>query len=401
METTFIPYSKAQSIIKKYTGNFSIETKNLEEAIGSYLAEDLIADRDFPPFNRVTMDGIAILFDSFKNGQKSFTIAGVAAAGSAQQYLKNAEHCIEVMTGAILPKGVDTVIRYEDITIENQQATINVSTVKDQQNVHFKGMDMAQGATIVSKGKKVSSAEITIAATIGKAQLKVRKLPKTIIFSTGNELVPVSETPQPHQIRRSNSYGIQASLKEWGINADLQHLPDDKEKMFTEISSLLDTYDLFIFSGGVSKGKYDYLPEVLEKLHVKKHFHKVQQRPGKPFWFGTTEHKKTIFALPGNPVSSFVCTYVYVKKWLELSLTIPQEKIYVSLKTDITFKPDLVYFLQAKLESDVDGKLIAEPVKGNGSGDFINLVHADGFLMLPQGKNIFKKGEVFEFIRYR
>jgi len=192
METTFIPYSKAQSIIKKYTGNFSIETKNLEEAIGSYLAEDLIADRDFPPFNRVTMDGIAILFDSFKNGQKSFTIAGVAAAGSAQQNLKNAEHCIEVMTGAILPKGVDTVIRYEDITIENQQATINVSTVKDQQNVHFKGMDMAQGATIVSKGKKISSAEITIAATIGKAQLKVRKLPKTIIFSTGNELVPVS-----------------------------------------------------------------------------------------------------------------------------------------------------------------------------------------------------------------
>ncbi len=401
MENTFIPYEKALSILEEHKGNFPIESRDLEECIGAYLAEDLIADRDFPPFDRVTMDGIAIVYDTFKNGKRVFPIESVAAAGTPQLTLNDTQNCIEVMTGAIMPNGVDTVIRYEDLELTEGSATINLDALRHKQNVHFKGIDIAQGTVIVSKGKQLSSAEINIAAAVGKAKLEVRQMPKVVIFSTGDELVPVHETPELHQIRRSNIYGIQATLKEWGVLAKLEHLADDKEEMLGTISELLKEYDLFIFTGGVSKGKFDYLPDVLEELKVTKHFHKIQQRPGKPFWFGSNTEGKKIFALPGNPVSSFVCVYMYLHFWLQKSLGIKQEVLHVKLKNDVEFKPDLVYFLEATIESTPDGTLVAEAIKGNGSGDFANLVKTDGFLILPQNKSQFFANEVYPFVSYR
>ena len=401
MENTFIPYHKALSILSAHKGDFVIEARDLEDCIGSYLAEDLIADRDFPPFDRVTMDGIAISYAAFETGQRVFTIEAIAAAGSPQKTLKDSSNCIEVMTGAIMPLGVDTVIRYEDLNVTDKQASINIDAINHKQNVHFKGLDIPKGAIIVRKGKRLSSAEINIAAAIGKARLNVRRLPSVVIFSTGDELVQVDQVPQLHQIRRSNIYGIQATLKEWGLQAQLKHLADDKAEMLQVISKALEEFDLFIFTGGVSKGKFDYLPDVLEELNIKKHFHKIQQRPGKPFWFGTNSNGKKIFALPGNPVSSFVCTYIYLRYWLQHSLGLEQRPLYVALKNDVEFKPDLIYFLEATLESLPDGSLVANAIKGNGSGDFANLVKTDGFLILPQNKSQFFANEVYPFVSYR
>jgi len=401
MENIFIPYEKALSILEEHKSDFPIRSKKLENCIGSYLAEDLIADRDFPPFDRVTMDGIAILYSTFENGQRDFTIEATAAAGTPQLTLKDSANCIEVMTGAIMPIGVDTVIRYEDLELTETSATINLDVLKHKQNIHFKGIDIAKGTVIVSQGKKLSSAEINIAAAVGKANLQVRQLPKAVIFSTGDELVPVNQTPELHQIRRSNIYGIHATLKEWEIDADLHHLADDKAEMTNVISKALNDYDLFIFTGGVSKGKFDYLPEVLEELKVTKHFHKIQQRPGKPFWFGSNSNGKKIFALPGNPVSSFVCVYMYLRFWIQKSLRIEPETLYVKLKNDVEFKPNLVYFLEATVEIQTDGSLVAEAIKGNGSGDFANLVKTDGFLILPQNKSQFFANEVYPFVSYR
>jgi molybdopterin molybdotransferase len=273
--------------------------------------------------------------------------------------------------------------------------------VTPRQNIHFKGIDLGRGSVIVERGKQLSSAEINIAAAVGKPSLKVRKLPKAVIISTGDELVDVHQAPELHQIRRSNIYGIQSTLKTWGLTADLQHLPDDREQMERIISGLLQEYDLFIFTGGVSKGKFDYLPEVLETLQVERHFHKIQQRPGKPFWFGSSREGKKVFALPGNPVSSFVCVYVYLRYWLDKSLGIDRQPLHVVLKKDVRFAPDLVYFLEARLESRHDGTLLADPVSGNGSGDFANLVNTDGFLVLPQNKSVFRQGEVYLFVPYR
>lgn len=401
MDNTFITYEKALDIIASHATSFPEESRKIDECIGAYLAEDLIADRDFPPFDRVTMDGIAIAYEAFANSQRTFPIEAVAPAGDPQKTLENSLNCIEVMTGAIMPAGTDTVIRYEDLEIADGNATILPDAIQHKQNVHFKGMDIAENSVIVPVGKQMSSAEINIAAAVGKANLRVRKMPNAVIISTGDELVDVDEMPEIHQIRRSNIYGIQSTLKEWGLRADLQHLPDDKGTMEVIIARLMREYDLFIFTGGVSKGKFDYLPEVLESLKIEKHFHKIQQRPGKPFWFGSDKDGKKIFALPGNPVSSFVCVYMYLDFWLKESLGIKAAPLFVKLKSDVHFKPDLIYFLEASLESSPDGTLLADPIKGNGSGDFANLVRTDGFLVLPQNKSEFKKGEVYPFVSYR
>ncbi|MCJ7466757.1 MAG: molybdopterin molybdotransferase MoeA [Maribacter sp.] len=401
MNTTFITYEAALAILEAHKSVFANEVRPLEDCTGAWLAEDLIADRDFPPFDRVTMDGIAIVFAEYEAGRRTFPIESLAPAGTSQLSLQDSGHCIEVMTGAIMPEKTDTVIRYEDLVITDNSATITVDSLRFRQNVHFKGIDILKGNRIVRQGGAISSAEINIAAAVGKSTLLVKKMPKVVIISTGDELINVDAIPKLHQIRRSNIYGIKNTLKEWGLKADLAHLPDDPAEMKRIIPQLLDSYEVLIFTGGVSKGKFDFLPEVLEWAGVMKLFHKIQQRPGKPFWFGTNGSHKKIFALPGNPVSSFVCLYVYFQFWLKKSLGVEEQPMYVILDKDVSFQPDLIYFLEANLESRADGSLYANPIEGNGSGDFANLVKTDGFLVLPQYKSKFKKGEVYRFVPYR
>ena len=171
--------------------------------------------------------------------------------------------------------------------------------------------------------------------------------------------------------------------------------------MVKEISGILDRYQLVIITGGVSRGKFDYLPEVLDELGVTKHFHKVKQRPGKPFWFGTAANGSTVFALPGNPVSSFVCANAYIHPWLKVSQGLPYRLPSVRLKEDIHFQPDLTYFLECSTSVSDQAVIEAETFKGNGSGDFANMTQADGFVVLPQGKTEFKAGEVYPYIAYR
>lgn len=401
MDTTLVTYEEALSILAAHAGPFPVEPRDLGDCIGRYLAEDLVADRDFPPFDRVTMDGIALRYDVFEAGARQFEIAGIAPAGSPPQSLQDPHMCIEVMTGAILPENTDTVVRYEDLEMTGNSFRVMVDAIQRRQNIHFRGVDLPKGAVIVPQGRQLSSAEINIAAAVGKAALRVRKLPRAVIISTGDELVEIDQTPELHQIRRSNIYGIQSTLKTWGMGSDLLHLPDDRDTLAREIAGLLQSYDLLIFTGGVSKGKFDYLPEVLDSLEVRKHFHKIRQRPGKPFWFGTTQRGNVIFALPGNPVSSFVCVYVYLRFWLNKCLGVDPPPLYVRLGKDVRFEPDLVYFLEARLVSTPGGILEADPVIGNGSGDFANLVQTDGFLILPQNKSVFRQGETYLFVPYR
>ena len=301
----------------------------------------------------------------------------------------------------MLPLNADTVIRYEDLEIKNGRASILIDEIKHQQNIHRQGTDRAAGTLIVPKGCKISAAEIGVAATVGKADLLVSKMPRVAIISTGDELVEVSEKPLAHQIRKSNVHNLAAMAGQWGIAADLFHLLDEKEAIRTILSKVLKEYDALLMSGGVSMGKLDFLPEVLEELGVQKLFHKVSQRPGKPFWFGRTEGA-FVFAFPGNPVSSFMCLNRYFRPWLKASLGLPAFAArYAVLGKDFFFRPDLTYFLQVKLESGKDGKWIAMPLEGKGSGDLANLVETDAFMELPKGRKEFKKGEVFPVFVYR
>lgn len=397
---TLINVDDALRIVLGNTESFGLEDIDFKESRGRVLRENISSDREMPPFNRVSMDGIAIKTAIFELGRRAFKIENIQAAGSKQLVLKSDEHCIEAMTGAMLPLGTDAIIPYELISIEEGVAHVNLDEIQYFQNIHKKGLDRKQNDLLIPENRKISSAEIGVFATVGKSRVLVAALPKVAIISTGDELVEVDQIPTAYQIRKSNVHTLYSLLKGYEIKADLFHISDSKQALRKKIDSLLEKYDVLMFSGAVSKGKFDFLPEILNELGVVKHFHKVRQRPGKPFWFGKKD-QTTIFAYPGNPVSTFVSCLKYFVPWLEKSLKLDfNNPGFAILGEDFSFKPELTYFLQVKIINK-EGKLIAFPDAGNGSGDLANLTKNDGFLELPYNRNEFKKGDVFPLIQYR
>ena len=396
-----ITVSAVDEFINNSLLSLPAEKVSFADSLGRVLKEEIVADRDFPPFDRVMMDGIAIRFSSWMDGKRDFPLVGLQAAGDPIQTLNSCEAALEVMTGAILPLGADAVIKYEDIAIKDGIASLNSELiVKENQHVHAQGIDRLVGEVLIKEDVIISPAELAILATVGKNEVLVAMQPKVAVIATGDELVDVNEVPKLHQIRKSNVYELKAGLQEHRITADTYHFEDDKSKLFSGLGRILKDYQVVILSGGVSMGKLDYVPEILIELGVEKLFHKVSQRPGKPFWFGRHE-KGCVFALPGNPVSTFVGLKRYIIPYLYRSVGVEPEAVKAVLTEDFTFVPDLTYFLQVTLSFSAEGQLLAAPAPGHGSGDLANLVDSDGFLELPQGENLYKKNEVFTCYPFR
>jgi len=391
-----ITVEEAEELIFSNAGDYGAEIILFEESLGRVLAETIRADRDLPPFNRVSMDGIAIKYADFEQGITTFIIKATQAAGDTPVNVEQAGECIEIMTGAALPESVDTVIRYEDLEISDGKATLKVSEIKKGQNIHIRGADRRQGDVVLTPGSVVSPAVISMVASVGETELRVRRKPRVVIVSSGDELVEVAVKPRPYQIRRSNSYMVKAILEHAGIDAGMVHIPDEPEAIKSTLQQCLVNFDVLLLSGGISMGKFDYIPQVLKELRVEQIFHKVLQRPGKPFWFGKHVAGPVVFAFPGNPVATFMCTQRYFVPWLNKTLGAETKPpTYAVLNADITFQPPLQYFLQVKLTFAGNGRLLATPVEGNGSGDFANLADTDAFMELPLNKTEFKKDDVY------
>jgi molybdopterin molybdotransferase len=401
-----ISSAEALEIVLTHRLHLPKMTVSLVEAVGHVLREHLRADRDFPPFHRVTMDGVAILYKAWEQGQRTFLVEERQLAGQPQKQLLEPTGCLEVVTGAVLPLGTDTVVRYEDVELfeegSNRFARVLEGPREAGQNIHWQGSDEWEGDVLVRAGTRLSPAEIAVAASVGRDLLLVSRPPALAVVSTGDELVEVGQTPQPHQIRMSNGYMLQAALRQAGARAERFHLPDDQAGLAQGLERLLGQFEAVILSGGVSMGKADFVPEALAELEVQKLFHGVAQRPGKPFWFGQSPAGKVVFALPGNPVSTFACYYKYVRPWLQASLTQELEAQVVGvLAQDVSFAPDLTYFLSVRTEQAPDGRLLAHPVRSGGSGDFASLLQAGGFLELPRHQRDFRAGEAFPLLRFR
>jgi molybdopterin molybdotransferase len=376
------------------------EKVTIQQAAGRVLGEVIQADRDFPPFNRVAMDGIAIAFESWKSGQREFVIDGVQAAGQPQRTLSNKQHALEVMTGAMLPVGTDTVVRYEDISVNAGKVSIQATEIQQGQHIHKQGTDARKDGILLEPGVVISPAEIALMASVGKGMIDVYSFPLAAIISSGNELVSIDQTPAAFEIRRSNTHALEAAMKLVGWAGQQYHLRDDKEAIISSLQHLVSKHDVIIISGGVSKGKFDFMPEALEKVGVKKLFHQVNQRPGKPFWFGKSDQGKIVFALPGNPVSTYMCFYRFILPWLWQSLRVEKQTQHAVLANDFKFQPAITHFLQVSVKNE-QGKLMAYPDAGGGSGDFANLKKIDGFLELPFDRNEFKKYEVYPYYAFR
>lgn len=380
-------------ILQNLMQNFNEEV-NILESSGRVLAESVFAERDYPPFNRVTMDGIGINFDSYENGQRTFKIAGVHPAGAKPPVLTCIDDCFEVMTGSVCPAGVDCVIPVELISVDDGLATIvdESSNISRDWNIHQQGSDCKAGEELLTSGLLLDSTSVAVAASEGKEKVKVLKLPKIAVVSSGDELVGLAENPEPWQIRRSNSYAIASELEKLKLgDVEIFHIVDDKDDIAKTVGAILDDFDSVILSGAVSKGKFDFIPGVLEELEVEKLFHHVSQRPGKPFWFGKTKEGKPVFALPGNPVSAVTGFRRYIVPCILKSLGIKALNRKVKLTEEFTFKKDFTYFLPVKVSFNAS-TFEAVPAPVNGSGDFSALALTDGFVELPAEFEVFPVG---------
>ncbi|GAA4016759.1 molybdopterin molybdotransferase MoeA [Hymenobacter fastidiosus] len=383
------------------------ETIALTAATGRVVQAPLYADRDFPPFDRVAMDGIALAYGAVVAGQTDFPIEATQLAGAPPQPLHNPRAAVEIMTGAMLPPGADTVVRYEDIIFHEEAgqriARVQVPPPAAGHNVHRQAADRQQGDLLLPIGTRLGPAEIAVAATVGAAVVVVARALRVAVVSTGDELVELDQAPLPYQIRRSNAYMVQAALQETGAVGEIFHFNDDQDALRQGLPPLLADFDALVLSGGVSKGQADFLPGVLRELGVEQLFHEVQQRPGKPFWFGQQAGGAVVFALPGNPVSTFVNFYQYVRPWLrqcqQPQATPPQPMAL--LAATFTFKPRMTHFLPVRLEASPYGHLLAHPQPAGGSGDLASLLQCDGFLRLPAQQEYFPAGDAFPLVRFR
>jgi molybdopterin molybdotransferase len=395
--------SQADELIAQHLTCLPIESLPLAQCAGAVLRENIYAERDQPPFDRVTMDGIALDSQGVQSGARRLRIQGMQAAGDPPLTLTGRSYCIEVMTGTALPSGCDAVVPVEQITVGDGEAELAPAlSVEPEQNVHHRGSDKRQGSLLLAAGTRLGPPEIAIAAGAGMARIRVSTQPMLAVISTGNELIEPGEPILPHQVRRSNAYAIAAALRLHGFQrvAD-DHIADDAAALRHRLKFHLETHDLLVLSGGVSMGKLDLVPQVLEELGVRCVFHNVAQRPGKPLWFGVAASGAAVLGLPGNPVSTAVCVSRYVLPALAASQgQSPSRPERMALGAPVTVNPPLTLFLPIRIQIDDWGRSWAMPAPTNGSGDFTALAGTDGFVELPPGPNTYPKGFVTRMHRW-
>ena len=381
---------------------FAPETVDLGVATGRVLRQKIVAERDQPPFDRVMMDGIAVMYADVASGQREFPIQATQAAGDARLALERGK-AIEIMTGASLPDGADCIIPVERIEIANDAARIETDyEASERQFIHPRGSDHAKGAELLTPGNRVSALDVAVIASCGLNRVEVSRLPDIRVISTGNELVPAGQPIEDHQVRLSNGPAVIALLEQNGYTGSVHdHLADDPVLLEARIAGHLESSDVLILSGGVSMGKADYIPDVLKSLGVSVVFHRISQRPGKPMWFGVSAAGKVVFALPGNPVSTLVCCRKYVIPALaRASGQAPAPPEFAALTQDVSFEPALTCFLPVRLLSNVAGGLLAMPVHTNTSGDFASLSGTDGYVELPLEESLFAAGTAARLHRW-
>ncbi|MET0280668.1 MAG: molybdopterin molybdotransferase MoeA [Steroidobacteraceae bacterium] len=395
--------AEAEEQIVQHLPCLPIESLPIGQCAGAVLREPVYAERDHPPFDRVMMDGIAIQCSAAAT-RRTFLIQGTQAAGDPPMRLASPAHCIEIMTGAMLPAGCDAVVPVEKLHVADGSAVLEAALlVKHGQNVHSRGSDCIQGASLLQAGTRLEAPDVATAAGAGMARLRVSQQPAFIVISTGNELVEPGDPIETWQIRRSNAYGVVAALRRRGFHRVTDdHLPDEATALAERLKEHLQNYEVLILSGGVSMGKFDLVPAALAACGVKQVFHKVAQRPGKPFWFGVGPRGNAVFALPGNPVSTLVCLARYVMPAIDRTMGVrdAQGGERIALGAAVTLEAPLTGFLPVATETDEWGRRWANVASHNGSGDFAALAGTQGFVELPPGPNIYPKGFITRLYRW-
>ena len=396
-----IPISQAIEIVLQETARLGTESVRLSDSLNRFLAEDVVADTDLPPFDRAQMDGYAVRAADVMNVPASLRIVGESAAGAGWHHEMKAGEAVRIMTGAPVPAGADAVQQVE-LTRETDSQVEILQPVEQGKSIVPRASEIKSGETVLRAGEQINTAMIATLASFGYAQVKVGNRPRVSVMATGSELVDVNERPARDQIRDSNNYTIEAYAAR--SNAIVERLPlagDDTQELKAQIAQAVETSDVLITSGGVSMGVYDFTKTALRELGAEIFFERVALRPGKPTVFARLGNT-LIFGLPGNPVSVSVTFSLFARAALRAmqgasDMTLTHEDAV--LARDLKGSIDRESYLPAVLRTDERGTLLAEPLKWGGSSDFVAFARATALINLAAGTKLMSQGSTVRIAR--
>ncbi len=393
-----IEFEEALKIIESEAILFGDELISLDDADGRVLAEDIYADRNYPPFNRAAMDGFALSFSDWKKGIRKYRVVETIYAGRETSLALQTGECFKIMTGARVPESANLIIRGEDSIPEGEEVTLSGESLKEFRNISREGEDAKAGKLLIKSPQVCTPQVISLLATVGKATVAVKKLPTVSIITTGNEVVLPHEEISSVTIRNSNRFLVKSLLKTWQITpAICRHVLDEKSELKIALKNALES-EITIINGGVSAGDADYVPEIFEELGVRKLFHRVSIKPGKPIWVGRSK-TGIVFALPGNPLSCLTTFTVFIESYLYrifgfekrpahiLPLLAPREK-----KNNLT---EIFPMLYSPEKNGLHPKFY------NGSGDITAGLQASGLGFQASDQNKLEIGDKILFFPFR
>lgn len=383
-----ISVEEAHSIITSCPIKIQVEKRALKDCLGDVLAEEVLSPIDMPPFNQSAMDGFAL---HFVDGKTDYKIIGEMAAGGSKNYHLKPGEGIRIFTGAYVPDTANLIVQQEWVSIQEDQITI-LQKVQLNDHIRPKGEQIRRGELALQSGTKLNAASIGFLAGLGITEVTVYAAPKIGLVTTGNELVqPGNELPLG-KIYESNAVMLVAAIKTFGFSSvQVETVEDDYEATKNSIEKGLMTMDLLILTGGISVGSYDFVSRALSELGVEELFYKINQKPGKPIYFG--RFKETyVLALPGNPAAALTCFYMYVLPLLNRmagdgNAVLPLQKL--PLKTEFRNKGGRAVFLKARL---LNGTL--EILEGQSSAMLRSFAVSSHLVYLPADKEFAEQGEL-------
>lgn len=396
-----IPVAEAVKLVMSQIPLMQTEKIKLEDATDRFLAEDLLADHDVPPFDRSPYDGFAIRSEDSIGGSLDHpiefeVIEEIGAGYVASKEVKKGQ-AIRIMTGAQLPKECDAVVMLEVVKEYKRDGKDYFSlkrTMEKGQNISFQGEDTEIGALLVKKGRQINPGIIALLATFGYHEVSVYKKPKVGIYATGTELLDVHEPLEPGKIRNSNAFMIASQIERIGAEAIyLGKLVDDFDTCYDAVYNALEKVDVLITTGGVSVGDYDYLPAIYQKLGAEVLFNKIAMRPGSVTTVARW-HEKLLFGLSGNPSACYVGCEIYARPYLKSMMGSAEPhllKVHAILEDDFPKANPFTRFVRSKVRYTSNG-LTASPSGKDKSNIVTSLADANALMILPGGTKGFQKG---------
>ena len=372
----------------------------LSQAMRAGLARDIRADRDIPPTDRSAMDGYAVRAGDIASSGTSLELVGESAAGAPSRPAVRPGTCERTLTGAVVPRGADAVVKVEETKSDERQVTF-LTTIKSGTNIRRRAEVAARGDIVLAKGTMLGPSQIGMCASVGKAAVAVHRRPSVAVLCTGRELRDASDTVRAYQLRNSNGPSLLAALADEGhVQADQQTVGDDPTKLAATLKAAIADHDVVILTGGVSVGKYDFVPGAVQRVGATIRFHGVKMKPGGPQLYATIGRNRHIFGLPGNPLSALNGLHELalpaIRRMSGVDPKACQPALHLPLGKAVRVKGTRWEYVLARLVQG-PGQSHLLPLKSTGSGDLLAAAQSDGVFLIPKGAKEVPAGQIVEF----